>query len=122
MPPALLAPGGIGRVAVPAASGPVALPVSFAMAAGTVVFRTAPGTLLAAHADGEAGFEVDHIDDALSQGWSVLVSGQARRVFQPAELAWLRGNVAVWPWPGGDREVYVRITPERITGRRILAG
>jgi hypothetical protein len=28
---------------------------------------------------------------------------------------------AVWPWPGGEREVYVRIVPARITGRRIKA-
>jgi hypothetical protein len=25
----------------------------------------------------------------------------------------------VWPWPGGEREVYVRIIPSQITGRRI---
>jgi len=24
-----------------------------------------------------------------------------------------------WPWAGGEREVYVRILPARITGRRI---
>jgi hypothetical protein len=24
-----------------------------------------------------------------------------------------------WPWPGGEREVYVRIVPREITGRRI---
>jgi hypothetical protein len=25
----------------------------------------------------------------------------------------------VWPWAGGEREVYVRIIPSKITGRRI---
>jgi hypothetical protein len=25
----------------------------------------------------------------------------------------------VWPWPDGEREVYVRIVPSQITGRRI---
>jgi len=24
-----------------------------------------------------------------------------------------------WPWPGGDRDVYVRAIPDVITGRRI---
>jgi Pyridoxamine 5'-phosphate oxidase len=67
-------------------------------------------------------FEVDHLDEALAQGWSVLAQGQAHRVTDPAEQAWLEENIAVRPWPGGDREMYVRITPERITRRRILAG
>jgi hypothetical protein len=26
---------------------------------------------------------------------------------------------ALWPWPGGDRDVHVRIIPDQITGRRI---
>ena len=117
----LLAPGGVGRVAFLSGAGPTVLPVNYAMAGGTIVFRTGPGTALAAHADSEVGFEVDRLDDALAQGWSVLAVGPARRAFQPAELRWLQENTAVWPWPGGDREIYVRITPERITGRRILA-
>jgi len=25
----------------------------------------------------------------------------------------------VWPWASGEREVYVRIIPSQITGRRI---
>jgi len=31
-------------------------------------------------------FDVDHIDDALGEGWSVLVSGDARLATGPAEL------------------------------------
>jgi len=25
----------------------------------------------------------------------------------------------VWPWAGGNREVYLRIVPTKVTGRRI---
>jgi len=28
-------------------------------------------------------------------------------------------EAGVEPWPGGDREVFLRIIPSRITGRRI---
>jgi hypothetical protein len=28
-------------------------------------------------------------------------------------------DAAIWPWPGGEREVYVRILPSLITGRCI---
>ncbi|HTS96009.1 MAG TPA: pyridoxamine 5'-phosphate oxidase family protein [Streptosporangiaceae bacterium] len=118
----LLAPGGIGRVAFSTKAGPVVLPVNFVMAGHTIVFRTGPATALSAHAYDDVAFEVDHFDEALHQGWSVLLSGTAHRVTDQGELARLRRQAAVEPWPGGSRDVYVRIIPARISGRRIRAG
>ena len=115
----LIAAGGIGRIAFCTASGPVLLPVNFAVVAGTIVIRTGAGTAIDGHADGQVAFEVDRIDEALSQGWSVLVRGRAHRVAHPAELQIVRRDAAIWPWPGGERDVYVRIIPDTITGRRI---
>lgn len=115
----LIAKGGIGRVAFCTTSGPVVLPVNFAVVAGTIVIRTGEGTAIDGHADEQVAFEVDRIDEALSQGWSVLVRGRAHRVAHPAELQIVRRGAVIWPWPGGDRDVYVRITPDTITGRRI---
>jgi transcriptional regulator with XRE-family HTH domain len=115
----LIAPGGIGRIAFGMADGPVVLPVNFAFFEDTIVVRTAEGTVIDGHADGPVALEVDRIDEALCQGWSVLVRGQAHRVSHPAELRRLQEEAAVWPWPGGDHEVYVRITPSQITGRRV---
>jgi transcriptional regulator with XRE-family HTH domain len=76
----LLSPGGIGRVVFSAADGPVVLPVNFAMVAQTVVLRTGVDTQLAARLDCRAGFEADRLDEALRQGWSVMVTGRAVRV------------------------------------------
>ena len=115
----LIAAGGVGRIGIGATSGPVVLPVNFAVVAGTIVIRTATGTVVEGHADQQVAFEVDHIDEALSQGWSVLVRGPAHRVAHPAELDNIRRDAGIWPWPGGDRDVYVRIIPDKITGRRI---
>jgi len=115
----LIAPGGIGRIAFGTASGPVVLPVNFAMVAGTIVIRTGEGTMIEGHADDQVAFEVDHLDEALCRGWSVLVRGPAHRVAHPAELHHIRRETALWPWPGDDRDIYVRIIPDRITGRRI---
>ena len=115
----LIAPGGVGRIAFHTVSGPVVLPVNFAVLADTIVIRTAEGTVIEGHADGPVALEVDHIDEALGQGWSVLVRGQAHRVAHPAELRRLQEDAVVWPWAGGEREVYVHILPSRITGRRI---
>jgi transcriptional regulator with XRE-family HTH domain len=115
----LIAAGGVGRIAFGTASGPVVLPVNFAVVAGSIVIRTGQGTLIEGHAYSQVAFEVDHIDDALCQGWSVLVRGPAHRVVHQAELRRLRQDAAIWPWPGGDGDVYVRIVPDKITGRRI---
>lgn len=115
----LLSPGGVGRVAFTTADGPVVLPVNYAMADQTVIFRTAPDTLLAGYLNGPAGFEVDRLDEELSQGWSVLVTGHAVRVTSEAEVRHLEQHADVRPWAGGARDVYVRIIPRRITGRRI---
>jgi nitroimidazol reductase NimA-like FMN-containing flavoprotein (pyridoxamine 5'-phosphate oxidase superfamily) len=115
----LIASGGVGRIAFTTLSGPMVVPVNFAMLADTVVLRTAEGTVIDGHADEPVALEVDHIDEALCQGWSVLVRGPAHRVTHPAELRRLQEDAAVWPWPDGEREVYVRIIPSEISGRRI---
>jgi len=117
----LIAPGGIGRIGFTTPSGPVVLPVNFAVVADSVVIRTGKGTLIQGHSYDKVAFEVDHLDEAMRQGWSVLVTGQAHQVLQPSELRHLQEVAAVWPWPGGEHEVYVRVVPARITGRRIEA-
>jgi Pyridoxamine 5'-phosphate oxidase/Helix-turn-helix domain len=118
----LIAAGGIGRIAFGTTSGPVVLPVNFAVVAGTIVIRTGEGSMIDGHADEQVAFEVDHIDEALSRGWSVLVRGTAHRVAHPSELRHVQRDAAIWPWPGGDHDVYVRIIPDKITGRRIERG
>jgi len=117
----LIAPGGVGRFAFVTSTGPVVLLVNFAFVDATIVVRAAEGTVIDGHGDGPVGFEVDHIGDALGQGWSVLVRGQAHHVRDPAELNRMRQDATVWPWPGGEREMYLRIVPDRITGRRAEA-
>jgi transcriptional regulator with XRE-family HTH domain len=115
----LVAPGGVGRVIFDEERGPVALPVNYKMAGRDVVFRTTRSApFAAAVAAGPISFEVDHIDDALTEGWSVLLSGRAHVVDDPGELATVE-RLGVTPWAGEDRNLYVRLTPTLVTGRRI---
>jgi transcriptional regulator with XRE-family HTH domain len=115
----LLAPGGLGRIAVATASGIMVLPVNYVLVDGTIVVRTGGGSLIAAHGDDQVSFETDYLDETLHRGWSVLVRGQAHRVLQPGELRNLREACDLHPWPAGEHDLYVRIVPDRITGRRI---
>ena len=116
---ALIAPGGVGRIGFGTMSGPVVLPVNFAVVDGTIVIRTGEGTIIDGHGDEHVAFEVDRIDEALCRGWSVLVRGQAHRVTHPAELRRVQEEAAILPWVGPGRDAYLRIIPDRVTGRRI---
>jgi hypothetical protein len=62
-------------------------------------------------------FEVDRVDEAMSEGWSVLVTGRLRRV-SPDELRQLE-KLGVEPWAGGARTVYLRLELREVSGRRI---
>ena len=115
----LLEPGGVGRVGFAAADGIMMLPVNFAVTRKTIVFRTAPDTLLAVYADGRVSFQADHLDEALHAGWSVLVHGHAHKVTDEREVKQLEERTHLEPWAAGSRDVYVRITPTRISGRRV---
>ena len=118
----LLEPGGVGRVGFASADGIMILPVNFAVTGATIIFRTAPDTLLALHADAHVSFEVDRIEEALPGGWSVLVQGHAHTVTNEREVKHLEDGTRLDPWAGGARDVYVRIAPTRISGRRIQPG
>jgi hypothetical protein len=85
----------------------------------SIVIRTGSGSVIAAHGDGRVSFEADHFDLELGQGWSVLVRGDAHRVLQPDELRILREGCGLRPWPAGEHDLFVRIVPGQLTGRRI---
>ncbi|MFI0941704.1 helix-turn-helix domain-containing protein [Streptomyces sp. NPDC021020] len=109
---------GVGRIAVPVQPGPAVLPVNYLVDGGTVVYRTASGGP-AAPAPGEGvSFQVDQIDDHLSRGWSVLLTGTAEHVDDPAQTEVLASR-AQEPWAGGDRPLWIRVRPKSVTGRRI---
>ncbi|MET9119171.1 pyridoxamine 5'-phosphate oxidase family protein [Streptomyces longwoodensis] len=118
----LLSTHGVGRVAVSSPDGrPAVLPVNYEVIRDTIAFRTAPDSLLAAAVGREVAFEVDHVDDALSRGWSVLAVGPASVVTEPQDVRALAERAHTTPWAGGDREMWVSIRPTSLTGRRITA-
>jgi len=115
----LISAGGVGRLVFTEAGRPAAIPVQFKMLGGDVVFRTASSTSLdAAVNGGVVSFEVDRIDDALAEGWSVLLSGEPHLVTDARELK-LAQDLQITPWEGGERDIYVRIATQRVTGRRV---
>ncbi len=116
---ALLSTHGVGRLAVSTVSGPVIVPVNYSVVDGAIVLRTAPGGTPAQAIGRQVGFEVDRIDEAFSEGWSVLVRGRARAVTDPAEVDRLAARAYSRPWAGGRRDQWLCIEPVVVTGRRI---
>jgi nitroimidazol reductase NimA-like FMN-containing flavoprotein (pyridoxamine 5'-phosphate oxidase superfamily) len=115
----LLGRGGVGRVVFIDVRGPVALPVNYRMRHNDVVFRTAAfSSLRGALYARRLTFEVDHIDEAMAEGWSVLVMGYAHEVRDADELREVQ-ELGVEPWAGEERPVYIRIEPSSVSGRRI---
>jgi transcriptional regulator with XRE-family HTH domain len=119
----LIAHGGVGRVLfVEPGRGPVAVPVNYRMDGDDVLFRTGDDTQLAESLRRQANvsFDVDHLDEALGEGWSVLLTGTASAITEPDELGRLR-SLDIEPWAGGDRQTYIRLRPHLVTGRAIRA-
>jgi len=115
----LLETAEVGRVAFVGPSGPVIHPVNYVMDHGTVVVRTSPYTMFGDQAPRQVAFEVDELDRWMSRGWSVLVTGQSAPIDDPDETTALHRQGILKPWADGQRNMYVRITPREITGRRI---
>jgi len=120
----LISAGGIGRIAYQSRFGPAVLPVNYQWHDGAIMFRTAQHSALdedlqtgITGGEYQVAFEVDDIDVPGRQGWSVLIQGPAHHVSGDEREAAERAGVE--PWPAGDRELFIRIVPSRVTGRRI---
>jgi nitroimidazol reductase NimA-like FMN-containing flavoprotein (pyridoxamine 5'-phosphate oxidase superfamily) len=115
----LLAGALVGRVGVTIHGLPVILPVNYAVVDGDVVFRTSDGTKLqAATEHAVIAFQVDTHDADTHSGWSVLAIGRSSIVIDEREQAAL-DQLEITPWAGGERNRYVRLRPELISGRRL---
>jgi nitroimidazol reductase NimA-like FMN-containing flavoprotein (pyridoxamine 5'-phosphate oxidase superfamily) len=111
----------VGRIVWCGSNGPQALPVNYVVDAGRVLFRTSPHSTIAKVAvEQQVAFEVDDIDEFVETGWSVLVVGTARGVDDPGDIPRSLQDRPE-PWAPGTRNLYIRIQPETVTGRRVVS-
>ncbi len=111
----------IGRLGVVVDGGPQIFPVNhvFDDDTGCVVFPTNARTkLFAATHSPSVAFEVDGVDPSGKSAWSVLVIGRAEEITDPEEARRSATRRLVL-WAVGDYTHWVRIVPDKITGRRI---
>jgi len=114
----LLARRNVGRIAFVLDDEPIVLPVNYVVDGKAIVFRTGPTSILEALASGaRAAFEVDGADPEVKTGWSVLVRGEAREV--PSDERARLAALPLEPWAPGERDRWLRLVPDVVTGRSI---
>ncbi len=110
---------GVGRIGVEIEGRVAIFPVNYALDGEAIVVRVRrEGDLDEATRDKSVAFELDHADSLYPEGWSVLVQGRSSHVTDPGELATL-AHLPLLPWGGSDRDLYLRVPIESLTGRRI---
>jgi uncharacterized protein len=117
----LMASVPVGRIIYTRRALPAVELVNFALYHGDIVIRTDRSGKLAAAARGAVvAFEADHLDLVNRVGWSVTAVGQAREVTDLGEIARLR-EIDLSSWAPGEREHFIRISPQLINGRYLGA-
>ena len=118
----LLATATLGRLGVSSGALPRVLPVNFRFDGRQILIRTGVGTKLDAAVDNAVvAFEIDEIDPVAHTGWSVMVTGMARELTDPGELAAAR-TPPLARWAPGDEHRVIAISTEIVSGRRIVPG
>lgn len=107
----------IGRIVYTVRALPAIVPVSHLVDNGMVVVRS--------HVGGECAgsvvaYQADEIDVAARLGWSVTVTGVARRVLDPEEVAGYEARLT--PLVDAEGVETIRIYPEIVTGYRLVNG
>lgn len=119
----LLATVPVGRVVHTRHAMPAVLPVNFGLDSdGAVLLRTSETSELVRAIDGAVvAFEADEVDAVRHSGWSVVVTGSATVVTDPAEHQRL-ARTGPLSWVPAPRDAFVRIEPELVTGRELVGG
>jgi nitroimidazol reductase NimA-like FMN-containing flavoprotein (pyridoxamine 5'-phosphate oxidase superfamily) len=116
----LLRAGVVGRVALSTPEGPHIVPVNYAVVDDTIVVRTSAYSVLGAHGRGAMlAFEVDHIDHDRHVGWSVVARGRGWAEVDADQVARIREDWQPRPWASGNRNVYLRIKWDCLSGRSL---
>ena len=108
----------LARIAWNTSAGPEILPVNYVTHDGALWMRTTAHSSIAEQVDeSRVAVEIDDLDPGTHVGWSVVVRGRAEAVYRdedvPADVKALRS------WAAGVRPLWLQVTPEVVTGKRL---
>lgn len=118
----------IGRVVFTHHAMPAIRPVNHLTDGRKIIIRTHLGAAIASRAMGQSSggqsrgsvvcYEADELDPVRHTGWSVIATGLAHLVTDPAEVA--DYTAALEPWIAGDMDQVVAIVPQFVSGIRLV--
>jgi hypothetical protein len=113
----------LGRIVFTEHALPAIRPVNHLVDGQTIIIRSHLGANIVSHAATGDGtvvcYEADDIDAARHTGWSVIATGTARLAADPDAIA--RYEQQLQPWVDRVMQYVVVITPQMITGLRLVA-
>jgi hypothetical protein len=117
----LLASVSLGRIVFTRFAMPAIRPVNHLVDDQAIIIRSHLGAAITYYADSGGGvvvcYEADDLDPVRHTGWSVIATGMAALVRDPAAIA--RYQQLLEPWVEQQMDYVIAITPRDITGLRI---
>jgi nitroimidazol reductase NimA-like FMN-containing flavoprotein (pyridoxamine 5'-phosphate oxidase superfamily) len=112
----------LGRVVFTHRAMPAVRPVNHLVDDHTVIFRSHLGAAIVSRATADDGavvcYEADDLDPIRHTGWSVIVTGMARLVRDPAAIA--RYELLLEPWIDGQMDHVISVEPRFVSGIRLV--
>jgi len=108
----------VGRIVFTHQALPTIRPVNHVVDGGAVILRTHPGAALLSAVDTVVAYEADAVSDGERIGWSVIVTGVARRLRGQADIE--RYGDLLRPWAPEELDYVLRIHPELVTGFTLI--
>jgi nitroimidazol reductase NimA-like FMN-containing flavoprotein (pyridoxamine 5'-phosphate oxidase superfamily) len=117
----LLASVSLGRVVFTMGALPAIRPVNHLVDGDAIIIRSHLGSAITAHASEIGGvvvcYEADVLDPNQHTGWSVIATGTAQLVTDPAAISQYQQRLE--PWAAGQMDQVIAITPQILTGIRL---
>jgi hypothetical protein len=118
----LLGAASLGRVVFTHRAMPAIRPVNHLVDNRRIIVRSHMGAAIVSRATAGDGsvvcYEADDLDPVRHTGWSVIATGMARLVNDPAAIA--RYEQLLEPWIAGQMDHVISIEPEFVSGVRLV--
>ena len=112
----------LGRIVFTWHAMPAIRPVNHLVEYEAIIIRSHLGSAIVARAAADDGavvcYEADELDSVRHTGWSVIATGVARLVRDPAAIT--RYEQLLEPWVAGQMDYIIAVRPQVITGIRLV--
>jgi nitroimidazol reductase NimA-like FMN-containing flavoprotein (pyridoxamine 5'-phosphate oxidase superfamily) len=113
----------LGRIVFSWHAMPAIRPVNHLVEDETIIVRSHLGSAIVSHASADDSvvvcYEADELDPVRHTGWSVIATGTARLVRDPAAIS--RYEQLLEPWAAGQMDHVIAVKPQIITGIRLVS-